>query len=79
MELQLPLTFFEIVTLMGLLHFKASQCEFVVLEVGVGGTLDATNIVQPYICAITSIGLDHVDALGHSIDEIAGHKAGIIK
>ena len=77
--MQLPLTFFEIVTLMGFLHFQASQCEFVVLEVGVGGTLDATNVVQPFMTAITSIGLDHVEALGHTIEEIAGHKAGIIK
>ena len=50
-----------------------------VIEVGVGGTLDATNIVKPLVCAITSIGLDHVDALGSTIDEIAPHKAGIIK
>ena len=50
-----------------------------VLEVGVGGLLDATNIVNPFVCAITSIGLDHVESLGTTIDEIAVHKAGIIK
>jgi len=50
-----------------------------VLEVGVGGLIDATNIVNPFICAITSIGLDHVESLGNSVDAIAAHKAGIIK
>ena len=50
-----------------------------VIEVGLGGTLDATNIVNPFICCITSIGLDHIDALGTTIDQIAVHKAGIIK
>lgn len=64
---------------MAFLHFKSAQCDFVVLEVGVGGRLDATNIVSPFLCAITSIGLDHVDVLGETIDEIATHKAGIIK
>lgn len=49
------------------------------LEVGVGGLIDATNIVNPFICAITSIGLDHVESLGNEIDSIAAHKAGIIK
>ena len=46
---------------------------------GVGGRIDATNIVKPFLTAITSIGLDHVEALGNSVDEIAAHKAGIIK
>lgn len=79
LALFVSLTFFEIVTLMGFLHFEMMECDIVVLEVGVGGRIDATNIVKPFLCAITSIGLDHVDALGHSIDEIASHKAGIIK
>lgn len=64
---------------MAFLHFKEERCDFVVLEVGVGGRLDATNIVSPYLCAITSIGLDHCEALGETVDQIATHKAGIIK
>ena len=64
---------------MAFLHFEQAQCDIVVLEVGVGGLIDATNIVNPFLCAITSIGLDHVEALGSTIDEIAVHKGGIIK
>lgn len=79
MALSLRLTFFEITTLMAFMHYEATECDVIVLEVGVGGLIDATNIVTPFVCAITSIGLDHVDALGHTIDEIAAHKAGIIK
>ena len=79
LALFVSLTFFEIVTLMGFLHFEMQECDIVVLEVGVGGRIDATNIVKPFLCAITSIGLDHVDALGNTIEEIASHKAGIIK
>ena len=77
--LQVSLTFFEITTLIAFLHYEETECEIVVLEVGVGGRLDATNIVSPFLSVITSIGLDHVEALGRTIDEIAVHKAGIIK
>ena len=79
MALQVTLTFFEVTTLMGLLYYESVECDFVVLEVGVGGRIDATNIVSPFMCAITSIGFDHTDALGNTIEEIASHKAGIIK
>ena len=66
--LSLSLTFFEITTMMAFLHFEQSECDIVVLEVGVGGLLDATNIVNPFVCAITSIGIDHVESLGSTID-----------
>ena len=75
----MPVKIFEIITLMGLLYFQQAGCDIVVLEVGCGGKYDATNIVNPLVCAITSIGLDHMAVLGNTIDEIATHKAGIIK
>ncbi len=77
--MQLPLTFFEIITLIAFLYYEHAECDVVVLEVGVGGRIDATNIVNPFLCAITSIGLDHVESLGNTIEKIAAHKAGIIK
>jgi dihydrofolate synthase / folylpolyglutamate synthase len=72
-------TFFELTTAMGLLHFANIGCDYVVLEVGLGGRLDSTNVCQPVVCVITSISLDHQAQLGHTIAEIAGEKAGIIK
>ncbi|MGZ5021960.1 MAG: bifunctional folylpolyglutamate synthase/dihydrofolate synthase, partial [Chthoniobacterales bacterium] len=72
-------TFFEIVTALGLLHFKKTRCEFVVLETGMGGRLDATNAITPIVSVITSIDYDHQKWLGHSLGEIAAEKAGIIK
>lgn len=72
-------TFFELTTAMGLLHFSRQQAEYVVLEVGLGGRLDSTNVCQPALTLITSIGLDHQAQLGNTITEIAGEKAGIIK
>ena len=72
-------TFFEIVTALGLLHFKGSETEFVVLETGMGGRLDATNATQPIVSVITPIDLDHQKWLGNSLAQIAGEKAGIIK
>jgi len=74
--------FFEIVTMVGLLIFKESGCDYVVLECGLGGGLDATNIVQEtevQCCAITSIGMDHMDVLGNDLSDIAQEKAGIMK
>ena len=53
--------------------------EYIVLETGLGGRLDATSSVEPVACVITSIGLDHMEYLGDTIDKIAGEKAGIIK
>ena len=72
-------TFFELTTAMGMLHFANIGCDYVVLEVGLGGRLDSTNVCQPVACVITSISLDHQAQLGHTIAEIAGEKAGIIK
>ena len=72
-------TFFEIVTALALEHFQRKHCEVVILETGMGGRLDATNAVQSSVSVITPIDLDHEKWLGHSIAEIAGEKAGIIK
>jgi dihydrofolate synthase/folylpolyglutamate synthase len=78
---QLPAhpTFFECITAMGLDIFARAQVDFAVLEVGLGGRLDSTNLVIPEVSAITQIHFDHESFLGHSIAEIAGEKAGIIK
>jgi dihydrofolate synthase/folylpolyglutamate synthase len=72
-------TFFEITTALALQHFQKRRCEILVLETGMGGRLDATNAVQSSVSAITPIDLDHEKWLGHSIDQIAKEKAGIIK
>ena len=73
------LTTFEIITALGFAYFNKKEVDFQVIEVGLGGTLDATNLVQPDICIITSIGLEHTDVLGNTLTEIATEKAGIIK
>ena len=73
------LTFFEFVTAMAFLHFSKIDADFQVIEVGLGGRLDATNVVVPEVCVITPIMLDHVAVLGDTIELIAGEKAGIIK
>lgn len=70
---------FEFETAMGLLYWQRKGCEFVALEVGMGGRLDATNIVHPAASAIVSIGLDHTAYLGDTLAQIAREKAGIIK
>ncbi|MGB5823314.1 MAG: folylpolyglutamate synthase/dihydrofolate synthase family protein [Proteocatella sp.] len=72
-------TEFEIITAAAYVCFEQKNVDFVVLEVGLGGRLDATNTCRPVVCAITSISLDHTDYLGNSIEEIAGEKGGIIK
>ena len=72
-------TFFECVTAIAFVAFAERGVEFAVYEVGMGGRWDATNIVQPEIGVITQIDFDHENFLGHSIEEIAGEKAGIIK
>lgn len=74
-----PATFFEIVTALGLWHFQRRECEVVVLETGLGGRLDATNVVTPAVAVITPIGLDHQQWLGDTVEKIAMEKAGIIK
>jgi dihydrofolate synthase/folylpolyglutamate synthase len=74
-----PPSFFELTTAMAMLHFDASGCEAIVIEVGLGGRLDSTNVFLPSVTAITSIGLDHQNVLGGTLDKIAAEKAGIIK
>ncbi len=70
---------FEMGTALALAAFWGEGCDFAVIEVGMGGRLDPTNIVHPAVCAITAIGLDHMGFLGNTLEEIAGEKAGIIK
>ncbi len=72
-------TFFEVTTVLALAWFQQQHAEWVVLETGLGGRLDATNIVTPAVSVITAIGLDHTHYLGTTLTEIAGEKAGIIK
>lgn len=75
----LDLSFFEITTIMALKWFADEKVDVVVLETGLGGRLDSTNIVTPVLSIITNIGLDHCDMLGETLPEIAFEKAGIIK
>jgi dihydrofolate synthase / folylpolyglutamate synthase len=74
-----PPTFFEFTTAMGLIHFAREQTDISIMEVGMGGRLDATNVIRPKVCAITNISLDHQAYLGRRLLDIAGEKAGIIK
>ncbi len=76
---QEPLNFFEIITAVALLYFAREQVQYAVLETGLGGRKDPTNIVKPQVCVITSIGLDHCAVLGGTLKKIAHEKAGIIK
>ena len=78
-ELALPPTFFECATAAAFELFSRSDIEIAVIEVGLGGRLDATNVVTPLVCAITTIDFDHQALLGSSLEEIAAEKAGIIK
>ena len=73
------ITTFELLTALAFQYFKTEQVDIQVLETGLGGRLDATNIVPESTCAITSLSLDHTDVLGDTIEEIATEKAGIIK
>ncbi len=72
-------TLFETLTAMAFLHFQRVNAHFQVMEVGLGGRLDSTNLVVPRVCAITSLSLDHTAILGETIDLIAREKAGIVK
>ena len=72
-------SFFEFMTAMAFLQFARKQCDLAIIETGLGGRLDATNVVDPEVAVITSIGLDHCDMLGDTIEQIAAEKAGIIK
>ena len=72
-------TFFEVVTVMALKFFAEQKCDLVIWETGLGGRLDATNIVKPLVSVITNIALDHQQWLGDTVEKIAAEKAGIIK
>ncbi len=72
-------TYFEVMTALGFLYFAEQQVEVAVLEVGMGGRFDATNIVDPLTSIITNVDYDHQEHLGSRLEEIAGEKAGIIK
>lgn len=79
LEQSMPLRFFDIVTAMAFQYFREMGVEYAVLEVGLGGRLDATNVVDPLVSVITNIGYEHTNILGETLVEIAGEKAGIIK
>lgn len=72
-------TFFETTTAMAFRHFAERRVDVAVVEVGMGGRLDATNVVRPVACAITRIGLEHTEHLGRSVERIAREKSGILK
>lgn len=75
----LPPTYFEIATALAWLYFTRQQAEIAVLEVGLGGRLDATNLCRPEVCVITNISRDHMHLLGSTVPQIAAEKGGIIK
>ncbi len=77
-ELGAP-TEFEIITVISLMHFQKENVDFGIMEVGLGGRLDSTNVITPILSLITSIGMDHTNILGDTIEEISYEKAGIIK
>jgi len=74
-----PPTFFEVTTAMALIYFAREGCDVAIMEVGMGGRLDATNVIRPLVSVITNIALDHQSYLGRHIRDIAWEKAGIIK
>ncbi|MFO7848119.1 MAG: Mur ligase family protein, partial [Balneolaceae bacterium] len=73
------LTYFELSTAVAYWYFSEMETDVAILETGLGGRLDATNIVKPMVTVITSVGLDHTDLLGDTVEMIAAEKAGIIK
>ena len=76
---ELDATFFELMTAVAWTEFRESKVNLAIIETGLGGRLDATNVGRPTVCTITSIGMDHQEYLGNSIAEIAAEKAGILK
>jgi len=72
-------TYFEVITALGFQHFEDQEVDFAVVETGLGGRLDSTNVIRPEVCGITSISVDHVPQLGSNLAGIAAEKAGIIK
>lgn len=78
-EKKRPFTFFDFTTALAFEYFREKGVEVAVVEVGLGGRLDSTNVVEPLVSVITNVDLDHQEYLGNTIEEIAGEKAGIIK
>lgn len=76
---ELGLSFFEMTTAMAFDHFAKRDVEVAVIETGLGGRLDATNIIRPLLSVVTNVGFDHIDLLGNTLRQIAGEKAGIVK
>jgi dihydrofolate synthase/folylpolyglutamate synthase len=74
-----PATTFELLTLLAFLTFRETKCEYAVVETGIGGRLDATNVVSPQACLLTPLDLEHTELLGNTIEQIAAEKGGIIK
>jgi dihydrofolate synthase/folylpolyglutamate synthase len=74
-----PPTFFEIMTAMAFMHFLDNEVDIAVIETGLGGRLDSTNVIKPKVIGITSLSIDHQNLLGNTIDSIAKEKAGIFK
>ena len=72
-------SFFEITVGMAFEYFEQEQCDIAIIETGLGGRLDSTNVIQPILSLITNIGWDHMALLGNTLPAIAGEKAGIIK
>jgi dihydrofolate synthase / folylpolyglutamate synthase len=73
------LTVFEILTVLSFVYFASKNCRFQVMEVGMGGRFDATNVINPAVCMLTSISMDHHEVLGDTVEKIAAEKCGIIK
>ena len=78
-QLEIDVTYFEFTTVMAFLHFSEQEVDWNIIEVGLGGRLDSTNLCQGKVCIITSISLDHEDQLGSDLNQIAFEKASIIK
>lgn len=76
---KVPVKWFEAITSLSLIYFAKNNCDIAILETGLGGTTDCTNIVESEVSIIANIGYDHVDILGDTIEKITTHKAGIIK
>jgi len=72
-------TFFELITVMAFMHFRNNGVKYAVMEVGMGGRLDSTNVITPEVCVIGNISMEHTEYLGDTIEKIAFEKAGIIK
>lgn len=78
-KLMIPVTYFEILTALAFLEFSRKKVQVASVEVGIGGRLDATNVITPEVCCITNISYDHMDKLGNTLTQIATEKCGIIK